>query len=137
MLNVNLLMEHARAVPVRELVIRGVAELGRALASRTFMIIVAAPFVAWAIALMWLHAHAPDAVVRAVADGPYILLALWVVMVAVWFAIVGAFGAARHTVAVGLALAVIVAVMAQMTPPRATRGAPDRAVLPPPVPAVR
>jgi hypothetical protein len=116
MLNVNLLWQRASDVPVRPTLMRGARELGSAFASRTFMFIVLAPFVAWACLLMWVHAQFPDEVVRAVADGPCMALLLWGVAVILWFMLSFTFGRYRHSLAVGLGYLAIQAVMALQPP---------------------
>lgn len=105
MVNVNLLLRRARIGPVGPMLKRGAKELGEAAASRTCIVVMMAPFAGWALLLMWGQARLSDALVmRAIADGPRVVFALWAMVVTIWFAIAFAFGHYRHSLAIGLGL---------------------------------
>lgn len=130
MLNGNLLWERARVLPIGSTLMRGVKELGHAAITRTFLLIVLAPFLAWAGAVMWVHARFPDEVGRIVAAGPDVVLVPWLVMVMLWFAVTCSVCTVRHSVAVALGLLVLFVTAVQLMPPRTARVAHDPAGLP-------
>jgi CDP-diglyceride synthetase len=118
MLNVNLLWERARIVPVGPILMRVVKELGRAARSRTFMFIVSVPFSSWSLLLMWGHSRFSDEVMmRAVAAGPGVVLQLWAAAVTIWFMVAFAFGRYRHSLAVGIGYFAVLVLLALQTPP--------------------
>lgn len=98
---------------------RNLKLVGRSLSTRTFTLLVTAPFVAWALMLMWVRAEYADKVVLdAVAAGPGVMLLLWAVFVSAWFGLTLGVAAYRHSLAVGLAFVVLIVAGLSVLPPR-------------------
>jgi hypothetical protein len=128
MLNVKALWNGRMPASVWPQLKRSGKVIWRSLSTRTFLLLVAAPFVAWALMLMWVRVqYADDVVLHAVAAGPGVMLLVWAVLVSAWFGLTLGVAAYRHSLAIGLAFVVLVVLGLTTMPPRAARRVHGRA----------
>lgn len=118
MLKLSLLRDRSWWLSLWAILKRNLKLVGRSLSTRTFTLLVTAPFVAWALMLMWVRAQYPDKVVLdAVAAGPGVMLLLWAVLVSAWFGLTLGVAAYRQSLAVGLAFVVLIVAGLSVLPP--------------------
>lgn len=127
MLKLSLLRDQSWWLSLWAILKRNLKLVGRSLSTRTFTLLVTAPFVAWALMLVWVRAQYADKVVLdAVAAGPGVMLLLWAVLVSAWFGLTLGVAAYRHSLAIGLAFVVLIVAGLSALPPRCSHRNLDR-----------